>query len=79
MLYIVSTDIVLLDQQMDIFNNLNGFPIELTYNYTNILKHYQENKWVICFYNADLQYVIEPLRFSITLGITPDWYPPIVN
>ena len=79
MLYIISTDIVLLDQQMDIFNNLNGFPKELTYNYTNILKHYQENKWAICFYNNDMSYVIEPLRFSIALSITPDWYPPIIN
>jgi len=79
MLYIISTDIVLINQQMGIFNDAYGFPKELTYNYTNILKHYQENKWAICFYNTDLKYVIEPLRLSVTTGVTPDWFPPINN
>ena len=79
MLYIISTDIVLLDQQMDIFNNVYGFPKEFTYNYTNILKHYQENKWVICFYNNDMPYVMSSLMFNITTGISPDWYPPLIN
>ena len=77
MLYIVSTDIVLLDQQMDVFNNLYGYPKELTYSYTNILKHYTENKWVICFYNNDLPHVLKPLMYNITTGISPDWYPPL--
>jgi hypothetical protein len=79
MLYIVSTDIALLNQQMDIFDNLYGFPDKLTYRYTNILKHYNEDKWVICFYDKDLGNVIQELMFNITRGISPDWYPPIVS
>jgi hypothetical protein len=79
MLYIISTNLQLLEEQREIFNNLYGFPTDSTFQYTNILKHYDENKWAICLYNHDKQYVLPSLVSSVTpIGVTPDWYPPLL-
>ena len=77
MKYIVSTDYPLLKQQVEVYNNMYGYPINDTLTYSSIVKNYQEPKWYIIVLNNDLQYVFPSLQSSITSSIAADWCAPI--
>lgn len=79
MKYIVSSDYLLLEQQVGFYNNMYGYPINDTLTYSNIVENYQTPIWYINVLDRDLQYVFPSLQSSITSSVAADWCAPIYN
>lgn len=77
--YIVSNNYGLLTQQVSILNDLYGYPIDNTLDYSAIVKNYQEEEWYIFILSNDVNNILPELQPHITNTIPNDWCGPIYN
>jgi hypothetical protein len=77
--YIVSSNYGLLVQQVQLYNNLYGYPSTSTLEYSGIIKNYQEDLWYIYVLPEDVENILPELKTSIRVIIPDDWCGPIYN
>jgi hypothetical protein len=77
--YIVSSNYELLVQQVQLYNNIYGYPSPSTLEYSSIIKNYQENLWYVYVLPKDVGNILPELKSSIRYTIPDDWCGPIYN